>query len=77
MNIYNISNLKDTIKSNSQKLILYGAGDLGELTKFAFDNLNVKVELLDPFKKISNDTKIDNPLKYSIALGLALRGLEK
>ncbi len=44
MNIYNITNLKDTIKSNSQKLILYGAGDLGELTKFAFDNLNVKVD---------------------------------
>ena len=53
MNIYNITNLKDTIKSNSQKLILYGAGDLGELTKFAFDNLNVKVDFFcDTFKKI-------------------------
>ena len=44
MNNYNISNLKNTLKANSQKLVLYGAGDLGELTKFALDKLEIKID---------------------------------
>ncbi len=44
MNIYNIANLKQTLNSNSQKLVLYGAGDLGELTKFALDKLEIKID---------------------------------
>ena len=54
-----------------------GSSLLPGLDKFIADNLNVKVEFLDPMKNISNDIKIENPLKYSIALGLALRGLQK
>ena len=51
--------------------------ELGSGKEFIINNLNVKVEFLDPMKNISNDIKIENPLKYSIALGLALRGLQK
>ena len=54
-----------------------GSSHLPDLKDFITNNLNVKVEFLDPMKKINNDIKIDNPLKYSIALGLALRGLQK
>jgi len=57
--------------------ILGGSSKLPGLNEFIVDNLNVKVECLDPMKKISNDIKVDNQLKYSIALGLALRGLQK
>ena len=57
--------------------VLGGSSKLPGLNEFIANNLNVKVEQLDPLKKISNDIKIDNPLKYSIALGLALRGLQK
>ena len=44
MNNYNISNLKDILNSNSHTLVLYGAGDLGELTKFALENLEIKID---------------------------------
>ena len=57
--------------------ILGGSSNLPGLNEFIINNLNVKVEFLDPMKNISNDIKIENPLKYSIALGLALRGLQK
>lgn len=55
MNNYNISNLKNTLKANSQKLVLYGAGDLGELTKFALDKLEIKID----FYCDSNKEKIN------------------
>ena len=54
-----------------------GSSLLPGIDKFIADNLNVKVELLDPFKKIKNDNKVINPIQYSLAIGLALRGLEK
>ena len=57
--------------------ILGGSSHLPGLNEFIANNLNVKVECLDPMKKISNDIKVNNQLKYSIALGLALRGLQK
>ena len=57
--------------------ILGGSSNMPGLNEFIINNLNVKVEFLDPMKNISNDIKIENPLKYSIALGLALRGLQK
>ena len=55
MNNYNISNLKDILNSNSHTLVLYGAGDLGELTKFALENLEIKID----FYCDSNKEKID------------------
>ena len=57
--------------------LLGGSALLPGLDKFIADNLNVKVEILDPFKKINNSNKIDNPFEFSIALGSALRGLDK
>jgi type IV pilus assembly protein PilM len=54
-----------------------GSSLLPGLDEFIASNLNVKVELLDPFKKINNSNKTNNPFEYSIALGLALRGLDK
>jgi len=54
-----------------------GSSLLPGLNQFIADNLNVKVELLDPFKKIKNSKKLKNPPEFSVALGLALRGLEK
>ena len=47
------------------------------IDKFIADHLNVTVESFDPFNKIANDKEINNPAQFSIALGLALRGLEK
>ncbi len=55
MNNYNISNLKDILNSNSHTLVLYGAGDLGELTKFALENLEIKID----FYCDSNKEKIN------------------
>tara|TARA_Y100000996_G_scaffold72800_1_gene49017 strand:+ start:695 stop:1774 length:1080 start_codon:yes stop_codon:yes gene_type:complete len=54
-----------------------GSALLPGLNEFIASNLNVKVELLDPFKKINNSNKVNNPFEFSIALGLALRGMEK
>ena len=39
-------------------------------------NLNVKIENFDIFENVKTDINIENPEQYSIALGLALRGLE-
>ena len=54
-----------------------GSALLPGLDEFIASNLNVKVELLDPFLKINNSNKTNNPFEFSIALGLALRGLDK
>ena len=54
-----------------------GSSLMPGLDKFIADNLNVKVEVFDPFKKIKNNKKLKNPPEFSVALGLALRGLEK
>ena len=34
-------------------------------------------ELLDPFEKMVLNTKLNNPYQYSVAVGCALRGLNK
>ena len=39
------------------------------------DDLRIETEILNPFNKIASDIKIENPSKYAIAVGLALRGL--
>ena len=70
--------MKNNNNSFFNTFYLTGGGALlPGLDEFIASNLNVKVELLDPFKKINNSTKVSNPFEYSIALGLALRGLEK
>ena len=72
--------LENTYSNNSffnTFYLLVGYSLLPVLDEFFATNLNVKVEQLNPLKNINNDIKVDNPLKYSIALGLALRGLQK
>ncbi|MAV64180.1 MAG: hypothetical protein CMG00_03195 [Candidatus Marinimicrobia bacterium] len=74
--------LRYYMKTNPQayfnKLYLSGgSANLIGLKDFIADNLNSSVELIDPFKKISLKQKVTNPYQYSIAIGSALRGLEK
>ena len=74
--------LRYYMKTNPQayfnKLYLSGgSANLLGLKDFIADNLNSKVELLDPFEKITLNQKLDNPYQYSVAVGCALRGLEK
>ena len=54
-----------------------GSANLIGLKDFISTNLNSDVELLDPFEKLSLKDSMDNPYQYSIAVGSALRGLEK
>jgi len=39
------------------------------------NELRIETEILNPFNNIACDIKIENPSKYAIAVGLALRGL--
>ena len=54
-----------------------GSANLIGLKDFISTNLNTTVELLDPFEKIILNDKLENPYQYSVAVGCALRGLEK
>ena len=54
-----------------------GSASLLGLKDFISTNLNSDVELLDPFEKITLKESLDNPYEYSIAVGCALRGLNK
>ena len=54
-----------------------GSANLLGLKDFMKTNLNSEVELLDPFEKINLSDNLKNPYEYSIAVGCALRGLEK
>mgnify|MGYP003997956493 CR=1 FL=1 len=54
-----------------------GSAALPGLVDSLSENLNMKVEILDPFEKIENADSIDNPAQYAIAIGAAIRGLEK
>ena len=74
--------LRYYMKTNPQayfnKLYLTGgSANLIGLKDFISTNLNTTVELLDPFEKITLNDKLDNPYQYSVAVGCALRGLEK
>ena len=69
------------MKNNNQSFfnnfyISGGSSTTIGLDDFIANSLNVKVEHLDPFKKITNNSKIENPSQFAIAIGLALRGLE-
>ena len=54
-----------------------GSANLVGIKDFISTNLNSEVELLDPFEKITLQDSTENPYQYSIAVGCALRGLEK
>ena len=73
--------LRFYMKNNNQSFfnnfyISGGSATTKGLDEFIASSLNVKVEHLNPFKKITNNTNIDNPLSFSIAIGLALRGIK-
>jgi len=52
-----------------------GFGQIDGLKELINDELRIETEILNPFNNIACDMKIDNPSKYSVAIGLALRGL--
>ena len=69
--------MKNNNKAFFNKFIITGGSScLPDIENFIASTLNVTVEILDPFKTINNDIKVDNLNQYSTALGLALRGLE-
>ena len=43
---YNTEELKKTLKKSNGHVVLWGAGDLGELVKYAFDEAGIKVDFL-------------------------------
>ena len=84
-----ISNLIDDIRkslryyvksnngnSNFKRLFLSGGyAEIDGLKDHILDELKIETQILNPFNNIASDIKIKNPSKYSIAVGLALRGL--
>ena len=73
--------LKYYMRNNSQTFlnnfyITGGSSSLLGMDDFIAKNINVKVQQLDPFKNISNSIEVENLNQFSIAIGLALRGLE-
>ena len=74
--------LRYYMKTNPQayfnKIYLTGGGaNLIGLKDFISTNLNSEVELLDPFEKLTLKDSLKNPYQYSVAVGCALRGLDK
>tara|TARA_B100000131_G_scaffold321594_1_gene372738 strand:- start:215 stop:1255 length:1041 start_codon:yes stop_codon:yes gene_type:complete len=72
--------LRFYMKNNSQAFFnqFYLSGGCSKmigLDNFIADSLNVKVEVINPLSKIEYDKTLDNPGEFSIAIGLALRGL--
>jgi len=62
--------------SNFKRLFLSGGfAEIPGLKDLILDGLKIETEILNPFNKIVSDVKIENPSKYTIAVGLALRGL--
>jgi len=73
--------LRFYVKSNNQvffnKFYLSGGSAmLPGLKEFIAENLNVDVEIFNPFQNISSDNVVENPPQYAIAVGLALHGTE-
>ena len=73
--------LRFYVKSNNQvffnKFYLSGGSAmLPGLKEFIAENLNVDVEIFNPFQNISSDNVVENPPQYTIAVGLALHGTE-
>jgi len=74
--------LRFYMKNNNQSFfnIFYlsgGCSGIYEIDKNIADSLNVKVEIINPFANIKNDTILDNSPEYAVAVGLALRGLKQ
>ena len=73
--------LRFYMKNNNQAFfnkfyITGGSASLPGIDNFIATTLNVKVELLDPTKNINNSITVKNLNQYTVAIGLALRGLD-
>ncbi|MBI72367.1 MAG: hypothetical protein CMG61_02810 [Candidatus Marinimicrobia bacterium] len=73
--------LRFYMKNNNQAFfnnfyITGGSANLKGLKDFIAETLNVKVEILNPIKKLNCNEVVDDINQYSTAIGLALRGLE-
>ena len=74
--------LRYYIKSNPQAFFNHfylcgGSASVKGLPEYLAEQLNVKVDIFDTFKKIEGADSIDNPSQYTVAVGCAMRGLEK
>ena len=47
------------------------------LKDYIAENLNVDVELFNPFKGTECSIEIESPAQYTVAVGMAIRGLDK
>lgn len=68
---------KQTNQSFFQKILLTGgSANLPGLAQFISEKLNVPVELYNPTLQLQSEeiSTMSNPWKYSVAIGLALRG---
>ena len=62
--------------SNFKRFFISGGfAELNGLKELIKDELRIETEILNPLNNIACDMKIDNPSKYSVSIGLALRGL--
>ena len=73
--------LRYYMKNNNQAFfntfyLTGGSSKLEGLSDFIAKNLNVKTDFLNPLNNLSNEIKL-NENEFSVAIGLALRGLEE
>ena len=54
-----------------------GSAEMEGLKDYIGENLNVDIEILDPFKDTECSLEIENSSQYAIAVGMAVRGLDK
>ncbi len=70
--------LKSSSNTHFNRLFLTGGScNLPGLQAMLSEYLNMTVEILNPLEKIEHTKDFDNPAQYTIAVGAALRGLEK
>ena len=62
--------------SNFKRIFLSGGfSHIDGLKNQISDELRIETDILNPFNNIASDIKIENPSRFSVAVGLALRGL--
>ncbi len=70
--------MKTTNQAYFNKFYLSGgSAQMHGLKDYVAENLNVEVELLDPFNNTECSLDIENPGQYAVAIGMAVRGLDK
>ena len=73
MGIWNII----SIKFFNKFYLTGGSAEMLGLKEYVGENLNVDVEVLNPFKNTDCSLEIENPAQYAVAIGMAVRGLDK